>query len=179
VRLTAIVFAAALLVSGCSSSEPRETQTVHCMKCHRVVSSESVVCTDCAAPHATPVVVVEDDPTPQPQPQPPVAGTPTQPPANNSTPVADRNVRRGVARTLFLNGFPQADSDAVEKELLGDASYAEVTPEGGAPGRRVAYDFKYFGTNLKADLVKIMRKLGYRFHFTEARLQDQVELVKE
>jgi hypothetical protein len=171
----ALAVCAALSLSalaGCSSPEPTEPRTVHCMRCHRSVSSECVVCTDCAAPQATPVV--END-------TPLVADTTPRrnPPARVEPEPVPVAVPAGRVRTLFLNNFPQADSDAVEAELLSRPDFVDVTPGGGAAGRRVAIEFKYKGSNVKRDLVAIMRKLGYRFHFTEAKLPEQVELVKE
>lgn len=171
-------------LAGCSSSEPREATTVHCMKCHRSVSTESVVCTDCAAPVSDPVIV-DRDPSPTDTTPPPVrpAQPRKTPPPSTTTPVADNGARRAPTAkdswSIFLNKFAQEESDAVEAELLRMPDFVDVTPGGGAAGRRVVIQCKYVGANLKRDLVAVMRKLGYRFTFTEAKLQDQIELVKE
>jgi hypothetical protein len=84
-----------------------------------------------------------------------------------------------VKRQIFLNKFTPADSDAVEAELLSLAGFTDVTPGGGDPGRRVVIECRYSGTNMKRELVGVMRKLGYRFHFTEAKLPEQVELIRD
>jgi hypothetical protein len=164
-RLALIVSAvlASSVLAGCSS--------VQCSKCHHTVSADNVVCMDCYSHQGAPLVVdAPDDPPPVHRPPRKVEPTPVVDPAPT---------RAASPWVVFLNKFPQSDSDAVEQELLSLRDFVDVTPGGGDAGRRVSLELKYTGANIKRDLVAVMRKLGFRFHFTEARLQGQIELVKE
>jgi hypothetical protein len=94
-------------------------------------------------------------------------------------PAPRRPPTRADAREIFLDGFSEAETAKVAAALDRDPDFVDVTPGGGAPGRRVSYDVLYVGTDLKASLSRIVESQGLRFHFVEARVEDQVELARD